>query len=140
MTTTTEKKTVKITLSERRPVRIDPEEWPVIASAKRFWGGNGIACQANEEAWIKVRQHDDGRTLVYCDRDRGPGGMPIEYRGSSGGFLLPPAYVQGNGPDAGRSLPSETDEIIRAIRRCAGIIDSDELGDECIADLPAEEI
>lgn len=122
MTTT---KTIKVTLSERRPVNINPELWPVIASAKTFWGGNGVWCQASEEAWIKVRQHDDGRTLVYCDRDRGNGGMPAGYRGVAGGYLLD---------------SSDSDEIVRAIRRCGGIIGAPELADECIADLPAEEI
>jgi hypothetical protein len=132
MTTTTEKKTIKVTLSERRPVTIDPDQWPVIASAKTFFGGSGHACQANEDAWIKVRQHEDGRVLVYCDRDSGPGGMQMGYRGKRGGFLL---VARGSSNER-----EHTEEIVRAIRRCAGIIDADELGDECIADLPAEEL
>jgi len=139
MTTTTTKK-ITITLSDRAPVSIDPEQWPVIAEASRFWGGSGIECQASEEAWIKVRQHDDGRTLVYCDRDRGGGGMPIGYRGVSGGYLLPAAVVPGDGADAGKTHPTAPDDIVRAIRRCAGVIDAPELGAECIADLPAEEL
>jgi hypothetical protein len=115
-----------ITLSDRAPVSIAPDEWPQIAAGKTFWGGKGLECQANEVGWIRVRQHGDGRTIVYCDRDRGTGGMHLGYRGASGGFLLP----------AGTTM----DEIVRAIRRCAGIIDAPELGDECIGDLPAEEL
>lgn len=132
--TTTEKKTRKIILSERRPVTITLEDWPRIAHASRFWGGSGHACQANETGHIIVRQHDDGRTLVYCSRDSGPGGMPAGYRGSEGGYLL---EYDAELPHAG---PEEQDRIVRAIRRCAGIIDAPELADECIADLPAEEI
>lgn len=134
MTTT---KRIKVRLSERAPVSIDPEEWSLVASAETFWGGSGHACQANEEAWIKVRQHDDGRTLVYCDRDRGPGGMPIEYRGTSGGWLLD--NVPNPGVGATTTAPP-IDDVVRAIRRCAGLIGASELGDECIADLPTEEI
>lgn len=134
MTTTIEKKTRKIVLSERRPVTIALEDWPVIADARRFWGGSGHECQANETGYIRVRQHADGRTLVYCSRDSGPGGMEIGYRGAEGGFLLP-----GAGP-VDHPSQSHQDEIVRAIRRCGGIINADELADECIADLPAEEI
>jgi hypothetical protein len=119
-------KRITVTLSDRAPVNVDPDQWEMLASAKRFWGGNGIGCQANEEAWIRVRQHGDGRTLVYCDRDRGPGGMNAGYRGTSGGYLLPE--------------PASSDDIVRAIRRCAGIIGAPELGDACIADLPAEDL
>ncbi|OGR95484.1 MAG: hypothetical protein A2V88_15345 [Elusimicrobia bacterium RBG_16_66_12] len=127
-------KTRKIVLSERRPVTITLEDWPRIAHASRCWGGSGHECQANEAGHITVRQHEDGRTLVYCSRDRGPGGMAAGYRGSEGGYLL-----AGSGPV---DYPAQThaDEIVRAIRRCAGIIDAPELGDECISDLPAEEI
>lgn len=128
MCTTTTAKKISVTLSNRAPVRIDPEQWSVIAIAKTFWGGSGHECQANEVGWIKVRQHDDGRTLVYCDRDRGPGGMCLGYRGKAGGYLLDP------------TAPVRTSDIVQAIRRCAGIIDAPELGAECIADLPAEEI
>lgn len=144
--TTTEKKTHKITLSERRPVAIALDDWPVIADAERFWGGSGHACQANEEGFIRVRQHADGRTLVYCSRHRGPGGMPIDYRGAEGGYLLPTPNRDGFGAESPRRNvhnelePTQLDQIIRAIRRCAGIIGADELADECIGNLPAEEI
>lgn len=137
MTTTTET-TRQVTLSDRRPVRIVKADWEPIARANWFSGQH--ESQANETAYIRVRQHADGRTLVYCERGRGPGGVHAGYRGKAGGFLLEPSYVLGDGPDAGKRRPTDSDEIIRAIRRCAGIIDLPELGDECIADLPAEEL
>jgi hypothetical protein len=110
-----------ITLSGRRPIEITKSAWPLIARSD--WFSGQLACQANEEAYIKVRQHQDGRTLVYCSRDRGPGGMAIGYRGSQGGFLLEPGQ-----------------DPVQAIRDCAGIIQDYTMGDECIADLPAESV
>lgn len=124
MTTTTAKpEKITITLSDRRPVTIVKGDWPLIAEASWFNGEHEF--QANRKAFIKVRQHDDGRTIVYASLHSGPGGVEIGWRGAAGGFIVP-------SPD--------TDEIVRSIRRCAGIIDMPELADECIADLPAEDL
>jgi hypothetical protein len=130
MTTTTEKKTVTITLSERSPVKIDPEQWPIIASAET-WNGQHKS-QANYIRWIKVREHTDGRRIIYGVLGRGNGGAPVGWRGASGGYLLSAGTNKGE--------PDREDETIRAIRRVAGLIDDSKLGDECIADLPAQEI
>jgi hypothetical protein len=129
MTTTTDtatEKKIEIALSDRAPVRIVASEWPVIAKGSWFSGQH--ECQAGEVAWIKVRRHADGRVLVYGLRGRGPGGMPIDYRGASAGYLLA----------AGVTSP----EIVRAIRRVVGVLghDLDCLADEAIADLPAEDL
>jgi hypothetical protein len=125
MTTTEKKKKIAVTMSERAPLKLDPELWPLIASADTHDGQ--VECQANREWAIKVREHEDGRRVVYGWVQRGNGGMPIGYRGASGGYLV----------EAGANSGEET---IRAIRRVAGIIGDDQLGDECIADLPAEEL
>jgi hypothetical protein len=111
-------------MSERRPITIVQSKWPVVSLASWFSGEHD--CQANEKAYLRVRQHEDGRRIVYGDRDRGPGGMPAGYRGSHAGYLI----------------PAGTDDAptINAIRRVAGVIGLHDLGDECIADLPAEEI
>lgn len=124
---TTETKSITITLSDRAPVKINPELWPCIARAT--WHDGQVQVQANHEAFIRVRQHDDGRTLVYCSLHAGNGGVHAGWRGAAGGFLLEDPHD-----------PVPSDDIVRAIRRCAGIISMPELGDECIADLPAEEI
>lgn len=128
MTTT---KKITIAMSERAPLKIDPEIWPLIASAKAHDGQ--VECQANRVRVINVREHADGRRIVYGYLARGNGGMPAGWRGAQGGFLI-------SADD--RAAYSEAYEIetIRAIRRVAGIIDDDQLGDECIADLPAEEL
>jgi hypothetical protein len=118
---TTEK--IKITMSERRPLSIDPEQWPVIARVDRHDGV--VECQANHEWTIRVREHADGRRLVYGWLRAGNGGVYAGWRGAEGGFLV---------------LAGDEGETVRAIRRIGGIIGDDKMSDECIADLPAEEI
>lgn len=111
---------LEITLSERRPISIARSEWPVIARATWFSGEH--ECQANEIAFIKVRQHADGRAIVYGRLYCGPGGVPYDWNGEECGFLL----------DASKFY----DDIVRAIRRCAGIVGH--CGNDCVASLPAE--
>jgi hypothetical protein len=75
-----------------------------------------------------VRQHADGRALVYGCRESGPGGWPDSESGWSGGELV------------GR------DDIVAAIERLDGLdggycaIDADALRRDAIASLPAEDI
>ena len=133
MTTTTETKTIQITMSERRPLKINPEHWPIIARADRHDGK--IEFQANRVWRIIVRQHADGRRLVYGWLGRGNGGMPIDWRGAAGGFVVEPARRISTEP----SFPND-DATIRAIRRIGGIIEDEQLAADCIADLPAEEL
>ncbi len=120
-------KTVTITLSDRRPVKLVARDWPVIASASGHDGK--VACQANREWTIRVRQHEDGRRVVYGWEERGDGGMPIGWESSYGGFLV----------DAVNGAPDE-DETVRSIRRVAGIIGHERLGDDCIGSMPEEEM
>ena len=123
-TTTAKKKTLTIIMSETVPVKIDPDQWAVIASVET-WNGEH-KCQANHLRTIKVREHTDGRRLVYGVLESGNGGVPIGWRGASAGFLF--------------DADAESTDIIRAIRRVAGVIGDDRLGDECIAELPAVEL
>ena len=144
MTTTEKKKKIVITMSERAPLKLDPELWPLVASASTHDGQ--VECQANREWAIKVREHEDGRRVVYGWVRRGDGGMPIGYRGASGGYLVesPPRDANGDPirmtSDGVEHIERYQEETIRAIRRVAGIIGDDGLGDECIADMPAEEL
>lgn len=124
MTTT---KNIKITLSDRRPVSIDPEKWPIAASVSDHDGQ--VKCQANTIWYIKVRENEDGRRVVYGAKDAGDGGQHMGFRGTYGGFLI----------DKLESGQNE-EETIRAIRRVAGMIERDDLGAECIGDLPATEL
>lgn len=112
-----------VSLTGRRPVSIDKAEWPIIAHVAD-WRGGQVECQANEEFELTVRQHADGRAIVSAYRDRGPGGMPIQYEGGRAGYLL--------AADA-----DVADAIIRAAD-AAGVPSS--VAERCVAGLPAEEL
>lgn len=61
-----------IHMTDRPPVRIDKEEWPVIARVA--WSDNAEAPEsASERAWIKVRQRREHpwRKIVYGLREAG---------------------------------------------------------------------
>lgn len=119
---------ITITLSGRAPVTIDPEAWPRIVSVDEFSGQH--ACQANTIAWVRVRQHEDGRAIVYASRDSGPGGWPIGANGWDGGVLL------GAGEDIAAAIRSMGGGLSGGY--CA--IDADALIRRAIASLPAEEL
>ena len=129
---------LKITMSERRPLTIVKADWPLIAHADRHDGT--VKVQANHEWTIRVREHADGRRIVYGWVRAGNGGVFEGWRGSEGGFLVAPTERfrdAGLGPLG--HVPDD-EETIRAIRRMGGIVDDDRLADECIADLPAEDL
>lgn len=114
-----------VELTSRRPVRINSEEWPGIARGTGHTGAN--ECHANEDWWIRVRQHADGRTIVYAGRDAGPGGMPTGYQSKRAGALL-------TAEQARNSLEA----TIRQIADEAGL--PPRTAQDCIADLPPEEL
>ena len=112
-----------ITLTSRPPVTITEEDWPEIASAK--WHDGKVECEAIRSKWIKVRQHTDGRILVY-------GGYSSTYanaRDLRGGELLIPIKQKIDGS-----------RIVAAINRVAVTVRCEEIAQECVADLPAEVI
>lgn len=118
-----------ITLTDRTPVKITKEEWPIIASAK-WHDGREVESQSNRRNTLIVRQHNDGRTIVYGIYDSNWQGE----KSRRGGELI---TVGG----ASEETVGDTTTIIAAIRRVAeGLGFSGELAQECIADLPAEEI
>ncbi|PZR79105.1 MAG: hypothetical protein DLM65_11440 [Candidatus Aeolococcus gillhamiae] len=121
MTTMSTEKKIEITLSESAPVRIDPAQWPVIAEARRHDGA--VECQANNEWRIRVREHADGRRIVYGSHEAGNGGQYAGFRETFAGWLL-----------------AGGDDTVRAIRRVAGVLGDDQLGAECIAALPAHDL
>lgn len=128
--TTTETKTRTITMTDRPPVTIRDNEWPVIAkgSGDSFAGNDFGRYQQSlnqgeiDEYSIRVRQHVDGRAIVYAI--------------FSGAW----AWTGHDDCRGGEIVPAGSD-IVAAIRRVGedcGIPDS--VIRECIADLPAEEI
>lgn len=119
MSNTQQQKTRTITLSGRPPVRITEADWPVIARASEHDGGT-VESQANRTWDLRVRQHADGRAIVY-------GVHWTCWQGESG--------------SRGGEMLAAGDDIAAAILRVAETIDSDaRLAQECIADLPAEEV
>jgi len=115
----TEQKRRTITLTDRPPVTILEADWPVIASARDHDGQ--IECQANRRWGITVRQHEDGRFIVYAT-------YSSQYQGEHGyrgGELVAPP---------GDDLPAVIRRVGERGEFSAHIID------ECIADLPAEQL
>lgn len=108
-----------ITLTDRAPVTIDRDLWPVLTSAKDHDGGE-IEVQAHRRWTITVRQHSDGRTIVYA--------------------VFASQYAKENDRRAGELHQAGVD-VVAAIKRVAASLDfSEELAQRCIANLPAEEI
>ncbi|HEY0789777.1 MAG TPA: hypothetical protein VGD78_01815 [Chthoniobacterales bacterium] len=104
-----------VTLTGRRPVRIQKDHWPVIARARRARGevADQTLCH------LVVRQHQDGRTLVY-----GVSESAAEEQNRRAGYLL----------EAGADL-------CKAIWDVSGDLGFDpEMAQACIASLPAEDL
>ena len=105
-----------VTLSGRPPVRIQKDRWPVIARAKRSHGE--FADQAS--CHLIVRQHQDGRTLVY-------------------GVLDSPSQ-EDQSHRAGCLLQAGAD-ICKAIWEVSGDLGLDpKMAQACISSLPAEDL
>lgn len=124
--------TLTITLTDRRPVTIRKEDWPVIASAKDdSWHGNDVGryqqalAQGQCDTYrLTVRQHADGRALVYGVLDAAIAAWHQPAHGESwrGGDLV----------EAGADLA----RVIRRVGESGGLPES--VIRACIADLPAE--
>jgi len=129
-----------ITISNRQPVTIEEDNWPVIASASdEDHDGGQVRSQANRVSkWsCTVRQHEDGRAIVY----------------SVYSYTTNWQNARGYSAKAGRLLPvgASYEDISRAITNvCHEIAEREHNGDDalrwkaieadCIADLPAEEL
>jgi hypothetical protein len=145
-TGTTERKTRTITLTGRPPVRIVEDDWPVVAQAtgKAYEGEFEFQSNRTTRMAIRVRQHADGRTIVYATYDYDTRWQHERCRQYKAGEMFPV-----NGADAGRI--GDTEPIIAAINRVAsemaglvgdgpGGLSFRDLARECIADLPAVEL
>jgi hypothetical protein len=136
MTDTTTTKTRTITLTDRPPVTIREDAWPVIATAK--WWDNTYESQANRTASVRVREHEDGRRIVYGVSDS-------QWQGESGakaGVLIRASAGYRAGALRVGALDGKPDTAatIRAIHDVTDMIGYPALAADCIADLPAEEI
>jgi len=108
---------INIKLTSAAPVTVDAKTWPVIASAK-WWDGQH-ECQANRTRRVTVRQHEDGRSVVYgWHTSAWPG-----ERGAEAGYLV-----------------AADGDLIAAIRTVGEEIGDTDLARECIQDLPRVEL
>lgn len=126
--TETPRRTRTITLSDRPPVRIAEDEWPTIAKAEGdSWTSLDYSRYQQalnqgelDEWWMRVRQHADGRAIVYGRYSTGWNPQGEEW--------------------AGGALLAAGEDIASAIRRVGEDHVPDRCIRECIADLPAEQI
>jgi len=118
-----------ITLTGRRPVTIAKADWPVLASATErpgdFVNGTPRPDYETDCHRITVRQHVDGRCVVYAVLDAAT--VWTGTQGYRGGELLP-TYAD----------PQLIADAIRRVGAECGILDS--VVRDCVADLPAEEL
>jgi hypothetical protein len=143
-----------ITLTDRPPVRIREDEWPMIAQGSGdSYAGNdygkhqqALARGEVDEYTLRARQHADGRVIVYAvlvgasawtgSEDRREGellGVPRPGANDAAGW---DAYRQAGGE---RHVSGATvAATIREVGERCGLPDS--VIRECIADLPAEEV
>jgi hypothetical protein len=127
-----------ITLTGRPPVKIKKDDWPVVASAsENDRHGAQIGNEPNrEDDWdLKVREHEDGRRIVYGIYDHSTAWQNESGLNIRGGELI-----------------DKDADVVEAIQRVAANMAERvnaesfpgdvflRLGHECTADLPAVEI
>lgn len=114
--------TLTITLTDRPPVSINEDQWPIVARGKGW--DNTHECQANRTWTLTARQHADGRAIVY-------GRYTTQWQGEdgrNGGVYL----------DQTDTTAQQIADAIRQVGTHVGF--SPTVIDECIADMPAETI
>lgn len=114
-----------IVLTGRAPVSIETKEWPCIVEV---WDHDGTSLEdAHTVYTITIRQHQDGRRLVYGSSKAGMGGQSPDYRPRLWGTLIAPSS-------------STTHQTVTAIFDCAEYIRHLELAERAVQSLPAEEL
>lgn len=126
----------RIVLSDERPIAIIPSEWPTIAKASLAWSDRPempIQASRSASAWIRVRRHADGRTLVY-----GQGEYDSRWQGESGAHNTA-GYLR-----TGLTEPNLLDLISEVAHEvCEGLPLEDSAGRiarSCVASMEAREV
>lgn len=122
-----------ITLTDSAPITITEEKWPVIARASEFEHDGQVRSQANvtSEWGLRVRQHEDGRSIVYATYAYSSNYQGARCYSAKRGIVVP-----------------KDGDVIAAIRAVGNDIASAEHAEgdaerwptivaDCIADLPA---
>ena len=114
-------KKLTVALTDRRPVAVDVDEWPVVAKATAC--NSHVESQASRRWMLAVRQcqrDGDDRCLVYGKYD---------------------TQFQNESDLRGGEIVDSIDDAPEALRRVAEYLDfNHRLADDCIANLPADEI
>ena len=126
-----------VSLTNRPPVTISDDNWPLIATASDKDYEGQVECQSfrTSKWFIGVRQHEDGRAIVYATYSYSTAWQSERSLSAKRGVLLP--------------IGTDDDAICSAIRDVCGDIagaeasgsDADrwtELSAECQANMPAE--
>lgn len=128
----TRPKTRTITLTGRPPVRIREDQWPIVAQGA--YSDARPQATRTVEIWLRVRQHTDGRAIVYAGytyESLWQGEEPLRVRV---GDLIGP------GDDLVRAIQRVGAELADRIAGEPGAQRLRDVIDACIADLPAEEL
>lgn len=131
---TTEPKRRTITLTDRAPVRITEGDWPSIACGSYEDFDNEYRFQANRttDISIRVRQHADGRAIVYAVYDYSTAFQHEHGATHRTGVLLESgADLVAAIREVGEQLYERAESNQSAIRDCVN---------ECIAQLPPVEL
>ena len=140
MDTTTTRTPRTIALTGRTPVRIVEEDWPIVAGASDhlFEGEHEFQSSRHTRMSLDVRQHADGRAVVYGHYHYDTAYRREESAEVWHGELLP----------AGADIPQAVQRVAASLddaRKDAGAADRvrerspfARLAQECLADLPAE--
>lgn len=119
-----------VTLTGRPPVRIREDAWPVVGRGDWDHHDGVVECQANRtwEARIRVRQHADGRALVYGVYEYSTTWRHEPNIRAACGTLL----------EAGEDVPSAIATVAAELaERGLDKGRARDLADECVASLPA---
>jgi hypothetical protein len=131
-----DKETLTIPLTLCRPVRIHTDAWPLIATATYHDHDGKIRAQANRTWTITlcVRQHADGRAVVYGTYDYETAWQHERSLAARAGELVPP---EADLPAAIRRVAEQLSARVpdAAMHRHIGAT-----ADACIADLPPDEL
>jgi hypothetical protein len=128
-----------ITLTGRPPVKIDDADWNIIANASDSGHDGQVESQANRKSswWIKVRQHVDGRTIVYAGYSHSSNWQGERCYEAKRGVMLPKETTAEAICDAIREV---RDDIASAEHYEGDESRWPTLAAECIASMPAEEL
>ena len=128
-----------ITLTGKPPVRLEDDNWPLLASAsdKAFEGEYEFQSFRKANWFVGVRQHDDGRTIVYAIYNYETAYCGERNYSAKRGVLI------AEKPDDDEicvTIANICEDIATCEHRDGDESRWDTLRDECIANLPAVDL